>query len=331
MRTSALVVSAILTVACLCAIGQMTSAEEPKAQAVVADSTATPNASNNYTQPQASYGTTTYPAATTQNGYIQHGTTTNTYGATQPAPAKAATVIKVFRLKYAPATDVALAINESIRSDSAKDRPTIVPDAISNSMIISGTKETIEKTAEIIARLDMMPQQICVKIKLIELNLGDEKPGVLQRMIVEKQKSVDKPLSNAELAETIDTTIDDLKGAGMLKLLAAPQIMTLDNQPAFIQIGQRVRVKEQMENVGLISAITPRINEKGDIVAEIDLEKSSYNPDTDAIDVTTVQTTVQFESGKPTMIGACEKTDDDGSAEILMIATAVIVSPKKDE
>ncbi len=38
----------------------------------------------------------------------------------------------------------------------------------------------------------------------------------------------------------VDAVIEGLRERGELKVLARPQIMTLDNQPAFIQIGKRV-------------------------------------------------------------------------------------------
>ncbi len=58
-----------------------------------------------------------------------------------------------------------------------------------------------------------------------------------------------------------------------MEILSRPQVMTLDNQPAFIQVGERVprivgtsinqvgQVNNiELENVGLILGVTPRIS-----------------------------------------------------------------------
>ena len=76
------------------------------------------------------------------------------------------------------------------------------------------------------------------------------------------------------------------------------QITTLDNQTAYIQIGQRVpRITGSMSPqlatggifntfdmiyVGLILGVTPRMSPEGMVVMEIDAEKSSLAPEAEA-------------------------------------------------
>ena len=73
-----------------------------------------------------------------------------------------------------------------------------------------------------------------------------------------------------------------------------PQVTTLDNQPAFIQVGQRVpRITQRdvtdrwrrransrctSKNVGLILLVTPRISPDGLVVMDIDAERSEVGP-----------------------------------------------------
>lgn len=117
-----------------------------------------------------------------------------------------------------------------------------------------------------------------------------------------------------------------------MEVLSRPQVLTLDNQPAFIQVGQRVpriigSIVNQngqqnniaLENVGLIIGVTPRISPEGNVVMEIDAEKSSLGPETEGIpvsvanngtiirsprvDTTTAQATVLAADGETIILG----------------------------
>ena len=115
-------------------------------------------------------------------------------------------------------------------------------------------------------------------------------------------------------------------------VLSRPQIRTLDNQPAYIQVGQRVpRIvgstvnqngqsnSVSLENVGLILGVTPRVSPDGTVVMEIDAEKSSLGPEQEGIpvavsvdgtvirsprvDTTTAQATVSAADGETIVLG----------------------------
>ena len=117
-----------------------------------------------------------------------------------------------------------------------------------------------------------------------------------------------------------------------MEILSRPQITTLDNQPAFIQVGQRVprvtgsNVNQigisntvELENVGLILGVTPRVSPEGMVVMEVDAEKSEVAPVADGIpisvaadgtpilsprvDITTAQTTVSAADGETIILG----------------------------
>jgi len=96
-----------------------------------------------------------------------------------------------------------------------------------------------------------------------------------------------------------------LQESRRLEVLSRPQVMTLDNQPAFVQVGKRVpriigsavtQYGQQnaivLENVGLILGVTPRISPDGRVVMEVDAEKSEVGPVDEGIPVSTTGTTV---------------------------------------
>jgi type II secretory pathway component GspD/PulD (secretin) len=99
-------------------------------------------------------------------------------------------------------------------------------------------------------------------------------------------------------SENISFLLRALQETRRLEILSRPQVLTLDNQQAFIQVGQRVpRVSATavtqfglqnqlvLENVGLIIGVTPRISPEGNVVMEIDAEKSKLGPEAEGIPI----------------------------------------------
>ncbi len=133
-------------------------------------------------------------------------------------------------------------------------------------------------------------------------------------------------------SKSINVLLRALQQNQRLEVLSRPQVMTIDNQPAFIQVGQKVPLitnvivnqigqtnTVQMDNVGLILGVTPRISPDGMVVMEIDAEKSEVAPEIEGIpvsfsasgqvvrapriNITTAQTTISTASGETVVLG----------------------------
>ncbi len=133
-------------------------------------------------------------------------------------------------------------------------------------------------------------------------------------------------------SESISALLRALQESRRLEVLSRPQIRTLDNQPAFIQVGQRVpriigsTVNQigqtnsiALENVGLILGVTPRISPDGTVVMEVDAERSGLGPEAQGVPIsvtpngniirsprvetTTAQATVSAASGETIILG----------------------------
>ena len=133
-------------------------------------------------------------------------------------------------------------------------------------------------------------------------------------------------------SRNVSVLLRALQESRRVDVLSRPQIRTLDNQPAYIQVGQRVpriigsSVNQNgqsnsvaLENVGLIMAVTPRISPEGNVVMEIDAEKSSLGTEQDGVPVavsvdgtvvrsprintTTAQATVSAADGETIVLG----------------------------
>lgn len=99
-------------------------------------------------------------------------------------------------------------------------------------------------------------------------------------------------------SQSVQVILRALRDKNRLQVLSRPQIQAMDNQQAFILIGQRVpRVSGASTttygvtsnvvdaNVGLILLVTPRISKDGRVIMEIGAEKSSLGSSSDAIPV----------------------------------------------
>lgn len=103
-------------------------------------------------------------------------------------------------------------------------------------------------------------------------------------------------------SENVSFLLRALQDCRRLEILSRPQVLTLDNQQAFIQVGQRIpRITEAnvtqfgfqtgvtIENVGLILGVTPRISPEGNVVMELDAEKSKLRPEDEGIPISVAQ------------------------------------------
>jgi type II secretion system protein D len=327
----------------------------------------------------------------------------------------------VYRLKNAPAADVANAINQFLQTErqvqqvapglispfeQIEREVVVVPEPVSNSLIVSATPRFFDEIKKIVEELDQRPPMVMIQVLIGEVGLNNtDEFGVeigLQDSILFDRSLLGnivtttrttynadgQPTSqNQEIAsatytpgfafnnqplgqssgqgtsnivgtqglshfsvgrvnndlgfgglvlsassESVSVLIRALKECRRLDVLSRPQIMTLDNQPAFIQVGQRVprivgtTVNQTaqvnnitLENVGLILGVTPRISPEGLIVMEIDAEKSEVGPEAEGIPVSisatgqvirsprintiTAQTTVSAANGQTIVLG----------------------------
>lgn len=301
----------------------------------------------------------------------------------------------VYRLKNAPALDVAQAINDFLRSQrqlqlaapgvlspfqQLESEVVVVPEPVSNALILSATPRFFKEIADLIEKLDSPPPQVMIQVLIAEVQLSNNDEfgvefGLQDSILFDRsllsgnlttitqtlqqstpagiitQTTQSTPFAtlnpgfnfntsdslgnsasaqslatsskvgtqgltsfgvgrvNNELgfgglvlsasSESVSVLIRALQATRRLEVLSRPQIMTMDNQPAFIQIGQRVpRISStgivstgqfnaiDLVNIGLILGVTPRISPEGMVVMEIDAENSSLAPISEGIPVT---------------------------------------------
>jgi len=267
---------------------------------------------------------------------------------------------EVFRLKNAPANDVASAINTYLTNERQvrqlnvnafstfeflSKEVVIVPEPVSNSLIVSATPEYYDQIVEIITRLDERPPMVLIQVLIAEvqlsntdefgIELGIQDPILFNRSVagvpgflfnstgpLGNNTSAPSPdvvgaqaISNfgvgrgnstlgfggmvlSASSEAVSVLIRALRQQRRLDVLSRPQVMALDNQPAFVQVGQQVptitgtSVTQNVQvnsvsftNTGLILLVRPRISPDGQVVMEINAEKSDVGPESEGIPI----------------------------------------------
>jgi len=253
--------------------------------------------------------------------------------AAPPAPLRRV----VFRLRHAPAVDVAKTINEVLSGERKLSQPqqpgayatgstapaqpvpqaAVVPEPISNSLIVSGSAGAVEEIAGLVRQLDQRPRMVTIEVLIAETleREGDDadaeaKPSAAKPEAGKPAIEGLSPQSRFTVAELqklgvgeaaaseVRSRLRALEKSGRLEILARPQLTTLDNHPGYIQIGKRVpRITGAtrtaggqinnitLENVGLLVKLTPRISPDGLVTMAIDLEKSELSPFGEGADV----------------------------------------------
>lgn len=272
--------------------------------------------------------------------------------------------IIVYRVKNTNARTLADILNNldlaSILGDqAANNRFNVVPDQETNSLIITGNRRYIENINRIIAELDIERQQVLIDVLIAEVsvdaaeNIGVEWMGSTKLKDdyniygVSSQGVVDKSILRDHGAKTAAMSLSGLsigvlKGDGSdisaiinlnrrnsnFNILSTPQILTLDNKEAYINVGNQVpflthsRVTDQnttitsfeYKNVGISLRITPRINKSGNITLEINQEVKNLGEvvifDAPIITTREINTEVSVKDGHTVIIGGLIKDEE---------------------
>lgn len=217
----------------------------------------------------------------------------------------------------------------------------VVADPAQNALLILASQEDFKRVARVIANLDIVPNQVLIEATIAEVTLNDDlKFGV--RWFLQNQRgnqtgtftnAIDGAISAAFpgfsyvfRAAQANVTINALAEVGRVNVLASPSLMVVDKKTATLQIGDQVPITTQSavsvltpgapvvnsvsyKDTGVILNITPRINESGRVLLDIEQEVSTVQrTTTSGIDSPTfgrrrVRTTVVVNDGEGITLG----------------------------
>lgn len=301
----------------------------------------------------------------------------------------------IYRLKNVPATEVANSLSLFLRSESQLERTiapqlmspfeqierevVVVPETVTNSLIISATPRFYEDIIRLVEQLDERPPMVVIQVLIAEVELENHEEfgvelGLQDSLLFDRAQAsagtlatpgfrIGEPVfgpaagfGNAAgqgltdfamgrggglgfgglvlsaSSESVSVLVRALKQQRRLEVLSRPQVTTLNNQEAYVQVGQQVPQIQgvtltqygQTNNVtytdvGVILRVIPRISPDGLVVMLIDAIRSDVGAEIEGIPIsvsatgqviraprinsTLARTTVSAGSGQTVLLG----------------------------
>ncbi|KAA3633828.1 MAG: hypothetical protein DWP97_08310 [Calditrichaeota bacterium] len=227
------------------------------------------------------------------------------------------------------------------------DRGKASSDSRSNSIIIQEVPSNMPTVLDYISKLDQPAAQIKISTRLLEVsNRVLEELGVNWEVngtyTTESGRSFPQSASidanrTSDAAGTytvqalqkgwdVDAIVQAVVKDDRGRIIAHPEITTIDNKEAKIQMGQKIPVKQfdesgnlviKFEEVGTILTVTPHITAENQILMELAPERSTYEFDPNGVIINTsnAKTTVIVSNGQTAVIGGLT-TEDEVESEI---------------
>ena len=209
---------------------------------------------------------------------------------------------KIIKISNSTSDDIVSAV-KSLMTERGK----AFSDARSNSIIIQEVPDNMQHLLNYIAELDKPAKQIKISAQLLEISSqGLQELGldwVVQGTYeTESGRSYDQTveiMGKDRVADpfarytvtalqsgwTAEAIVNAAVSSGKGKIVAHPEITTIDNKEAKIQMGQKVPIKQfdesgnvvtTFEEVGTILSVTPHITAENQILMHLKPERSTY-------------------------------------------------------
>ncbi len=249
---------------------------------------------------------------------------------------------KIVKISNSTSSDIVEAVKSLMT-----DRGTANSDARSNSIIIQEVPTNMPKVLDYIAQLDKPAQQIKISTQILELSTKDVKElGIdwTARGTYTTESGRSYPqlghMNGDRVADyagryqitalqhgwSVDAFVEAMVNSNKGKIVAHPEITTVDNKEAKIQLGQKIPVKQfdeagnvviKFEEVGTILVVTPHITAENQIIMHLKPERSTYEFDPNGVIINTsnAETHVIVANGQTAVIGGLT-TEDEVDVEI---------------
>ncbi|MBP7698556.1 MAG: secretin N-terminal domain-containing protein [candidate division Zixibacteria bacterium] len=221
-------------------------------------------------------------------------------------------------------------------------------DPRSNSIIVQEVPTNMDAVLAYISQLDQPAQQIKISTQLLEIFTEDLEELGVDWSVTGSTATDGGHVNIGQTGEVLTARSADYAGrytvhalgpnwnaeavvkaivnSGRGKIVAHPEITTIDNKEARIQMGQKIPVKQfdesgnvviVFEEVGTILTVTPHITAENQILMHLRPERSTYEFDPNGVVINTnnAETHVIVENGQTAVIGGLT-TEDKVDAEV---------------
>ncbi len=212
-------------------------------------------------------------------------------------------------------------------------------DDSNNALVVLATPEQFGLIEGAVTRLDTTPNQVVLEATIAEVTLGDDLSYGLTWFFQSGEFDVGfSDVSTGAVASQFPgfsvlfsgqdgrAALSAVAGVTDVKILSAPSLMVLDNRTATLQVGDQVPIVTQsavsvnnpdapivnsvsLRDTGIILNVTPRVNDGGLVILDIDQEVSDVVPtQSSGIDSPTIQqrrisTSVAVQDGESIALG----------------------------
>ncbi|MER9410022.1 type II secretion system secretin GspD [Mesorhizobium sp. M0589] len=241
-------------------------------------------------------------------------------------------------------------------------RATVVADIENNALLIQTTARDYERIEQILTKVDILPTQVMLEAVIAEVTLNDElkyglrwffENGGTKVSVTDVAKAAAAatlPGFNWSYAtDNIQVTLNALSSITDVNVISAPTIMALNNQKAILQVGDQVPIltqqsqdtgsgtapiinSVQMKDTGVILTVTPRINNAGRVMLDIQQEVSnvaetkSSGIDSPTIQQRKIQTRVLVNDGESLALGGLiQQNNSVGRTQVPILGDIPII------
>ena len=214
----------------------------------------------------------------------------------------------------------------------------VVADEERNALLISGTQAEYRTVLRALKQLDRRPLEVLIEVTIADVTLTDRLEYGVRWFFQDGNHSVTfSDLESGAIASTFPglsyaysvpnakSVLDLLSSVTDVEVISAPQLLVLNNQEASLQVGAQVPVATQqsvdpdvpdtivsnieLKDTGVILNVTPRVNESGLVILEIEQEVSQVSQDsaagtlTPTISKRVITTTAAVHNGQTVALG----------------------------
>jgi type IV pilus assembly protein PilQ len=245
---------------------------------------------------------------------------------------------KFFSIKHANAKDIVPPV-KSILSTRGK----VEVDVRTNGLLVTDEPGNLDRLETFIKEMDRETRQVKIAAKLVEVSsdylhelgvswqfnqAGEDSRGrdYFNEGETDGADRLADPFgsytfSTIQNGWDLEAKIAALVSDGKGKIVAHPEITTVDNKEARIQVGQKVPIKQfsatgdiviTFEEVGTILRCTPHITSDNRILLQMKPERSSFffDPSGIVINTSNAETNVVVENGQTAVVGGLTTQDE---------------------
>jgi general secretion pathway protein D len=250
----------------------------------------------------------------------------------------------------------------AIESTPTGSRVRVVADDANNSLLVFATAVEFKRILSVLEEIDSQPNQVLLEAVIAEVSLDDElKFGVRWLIGQNNNNGTFSDLVSGAVASSfpgfsyflkandISFTLNALSSVTDVRVLSSPSLIVLDNKSATLQVGDQVPIVTQqargtstgdaplvnsveLKDTGVILRVTPRVNDSGRVILEIEQEVSSVVRTTSSgIDSPTIrqrkiQTSVVLTDGDAMALGGLiQERETTGQAKVPVLGDVPVI------